>query len=125
MIIKYPTIEIPGAYKSNKKFGRLIRNQIFEINHRDIEAKFKITYVKYDEYTMDVSVNIKIQGIWNRWHWAQNQHKLTSNFSKERARNRNSDIRWASNSTVKQFFSLMGVPQYNVKIGTIKVVDSL
>jgi len=127
MIIKFPTTQVPELYKENKKFGRLIRSQVFDVENNDVDAKYQITYVKLCESSYDVQVNIKITGTWKRYDWRNNTREcsLTSYIAKENARSRNREIRWAVNGQLRRFFSLMGVPGYNIKVGTILIKDKL
>lgn len=127
MIINYPTTQLPDLYKENKKFGRLIRNQVFNVDNSDVKGDYQITYLKYSESSYDMQVNIKITGVWKRYDWRSGtrENSLTSYIAKENSRSRNREIRWAIKEDVRRFFTLMGVPGYNVKIGNILVKDKL
>jgi hypothetical protein len=127
MFITHATTEIPKLYKENKKFGRLIRNNTFYVNNNDIKGHYKITHIKYCETHFDLRVNIKIAGTWSFYDWRGGNREtcLTKGISIRQPRARNRDIRWAIKEQVKSYFNLMGVPQYNVNIGTISIKESL
>ena len=62
---------ITTNYKEDKKFGKLIRSQRFEVSSDEgkTNLKFRITYLKpSEEYPFDININLKVSG--------QNQVKI-------------------------------------------------
>lgn len=126
MIIDKPYKDIPFIFKNNKDFRKLIRNQVFIVNNIDINAKYKITGLKYDERTIDLSVNIKISGNWKicNYHIPEiHEVSLNSQTAKLNARIRNNVIRSSVRSDLSNFFKMMGVSYCYVKINNITIKD--
>lgn len=128
MIIDRPYKDIPFIFKNNKDFRKLIRNQVFIVNNIDINAKYKITGLKYDERTIDLSVNIKISGNWKIYNYhipKIDEVSLNSSYAKSRPRIRNKDIRSSVKHDLYNFFKMMGVSYSYIKINNIIIEDSI
>lgn len=113
-------------YKSNKKFRKLIKNEVFNVSDlKGTNVKFKVTYVNNDTY---LKVNIKICGyIINQWSYYDNVNKLTKgkHYGFRSARLQNEAIRNEINNAVTSYFTLLGMSSYYVKVGRINICDEL
>jgi hypothetical protein len=122
--------DIGTYYKENKKFGRFIRQQRFNVKDESglSEIDFRITYIKpHDTWVDDIKVNIVVAGKLKRCYWySTNQSLSLAEYgSRTSSRNRNEEIRRMARAELSRFLKYFGVKGYNISVGTIKVVDSL
>ena len=113
-------------YKSNKQFSKLVRNEVFRVTtEQGTDVKFKVTYIKNDG---NLKVNVKICGqISTRWSYYGDVNKLTKgkHYGFRSARARNDKIRHEIDRVVCRYFTMFGVTDYYVSIGTINICDEL
>lgn len=124
------TSDFGKHYKENKKLGKLIRSQRFNVKERDgaTDLNFRITYIKSSEYYNDVEVNIKVSGSLYQWGYWNNSYCRTGRPVHEMKRNprrRNDDIRSAVRSEIHDFLKLLGVPRWKIEIKKITVTESI
>ena len=117
-------------YKENKKLGRFIRQQRFNVKDEGglSEIDFRITYIKpHDTWIYDIKVNIVVAGKLKKCYWYSTNESLSLKEYGYRtsSRNRNEEIRRMARAELSRFLKYFGVKGYNISVGTIKVVDSL
>jgi hypothetical protein len=121
---------IGTVYKENKKLGRFIREQRFNVKDKGglSEIDFRITYIKpHDTWIGDIEVNIVVAGKLKSCYWRLTNESLSlaEYGSRTSSRNRNKEIRRMARAELSRFLKYFGVKGYNISVGTIKVVDSL
>ena len=117
-------------YKENKKLGRFIRQQRFNVKDEGglSEIDFRITYIKpHDTWIYDIKVNIVVAGKLKKRYWYSTNESLSlSEYGYcTSSRNRNKEIRRMARAELSRFLKYFGVKGYNISVGSIKVVDSL
>ena len=117
---------ITTKYKEDKKFGKLIRSQRFEVSSDDgnTNLKFRITYLKpSEEYPFDININLKVSGRLRSWGWAESSKDITT--FRNSSRSRNNDIRGEVRYELRNFFKLLGVQPYSIEIKKIVVCKEI
>lgn len=121
-------------YRKDKKVRDLVKHR----NHRAVtlrghgwdfhELDFKITHVRFDEYTSNLNVNIKVCGRMRSWGWCRDKDGMSNIMSKSAFRSaisRNNDIRNHTRGVVQNYLKLFGVTPWRVNIKKVTVVDSI